>query len=175
MLLIWGLIRGLTPGLFQTFTAALCWPCRRNTVDAHTLLCRPCPRSHAPFYSLSQFFFLIGVWTVYYQHVSDPLVSQGCSVTVSETQTSEQVQQKQNGAEKRWTEKKWIISSKRDLGKKLRVSHHCSLCDGAKTVDENIAGHIHGWAWRQKHKILVTYQFTVLYLDNPRQKSQPSR
>lgn len=28
---------------------------------------------------------------------------------------------------------------------KSRFSYHRRLCDGAKTVDENVAGHIDGW------------------------------
>lgn len=97
------------------FTPALCWPSRRNTVDAHTPLCKPCPRSQAPFYSLSQSFILIAGWTVCYQHVNDPLVSQ---VAVLPSQKYKRV----NGfsRNRKWSGKtmdlqKWIISSKGDL------------------------------------------------------------
>lgn len=45
---------------------------------------------------------------------------------------------------------KWIISSKGDFdsfgGENIKVSYHCGLRDGAKAVDENIDGHIHGGA-----------------------------
>lgn len=37
-------------------------------------------------HSLSQFFILIAEWTVHYQCVSDPAVSQGCTVMLQETQ-----------------------------------------------------------------------------------------
>ena len=39
-----------------------------------------------PSHSISQFFTLIGEWTVHYQCVSDPLGSEGCAVMLQDTQ-----------------------------------------------------------------------------------------
>ncbi len=101
--------------------------------------------SHTPFHWLSQFFILIAEWTVHYQHVSDPLVSEGCTVMLRET--------------KKWGNSfgtEWIskdICGKERMGccrGSWRSSYHRSFCDGPKAVNENITGDIHRWTWREK-------------------------